>query len=118
MTATLWFIGVSTGRSLVNAAFPLWMGDLGREIRLVGRDLRRRHHGGDVAHGEDVAGLGLRQDAGIDAGVGAADDQDLGRLALGRELVEQVEMLAVVAQAEVREAFEEPIQCHGVISND
>jgi len=39
MTATLWFIGVSTGRSLVNAAFPLWMGDLGREIRLVGRDL-------------------------------------------------------------------------------
>jgi hypothetical protein len=76
-------------------------------------DLRRRHHGGDIAHGEDVARPGLRQDAGIDAGVGAADDQDLGRLALGRELLEQVEMLAVVAQAEVREAFEEPIQCHG-----
>ncbi|WP_433367491.1 shikimate dehydrogenase family protein [Actinoplanes sp. CA-142083] len=39
MTATLWFVGVSTGRSLVNAAFPLWMADLGREIRLVGRDV-------------------------------------------------------------------------------
>jgi len=39
MTATLWFIGVSTGRSLINAAFPVWMGDLGRDVRLVGRDL-------------------------------------------------------------------------------
>ena len=47
-------------------------------LGLVGRDLRRRHHGGDVAHGEDVARPGLRQDAGIDAGVGAADDQNLG----------------------------------------
>jgi len=39
MAATLWFIGVSTGRSLINAAFPVWIGDLGRDLRLVGRDL-------------------------------------------------------------------------------
>ncbi|WP_063763634.1 shikimate dehydrogenase family protein [Actinoplanes subtropicus] len=39
MTAALWFIGVSTGGSLVNAAFPVWMGDLGRDLRLVGHDL-------------------------------------------------------------------------------
>ena len=48
----------------------------------VGRDLRRRHHGRHVAHGEDVAGPGLRQDAGIDAGIGTGHDQDAGRLAL------------------------------------
>ena len=36
-----------------------------------------------------------------------------GRLALGRELLEQVEMLAVVAQAEIREALEKPFQRHG-----
>ncbi|BCY06930.1 hypothetical protein L3i22_020180 [Actinoplanes sp. L3-i22] len=35
----MWFVGVSTGQSLINAAFPLWTRDLGREIRLVGRDL-------------------------------------------------------------------------------
>ena len=39
MTATLWFIGVSTGRSLINAAFPVWMRDPGRDIRLGGHDL-------------------------------------------------------------------------------
>src|SRR5689334_21570378 len=39
MTATRWFIGVSTGQSLVNAAFPAWMRDLGRDVRLVGHDL-------------------------------------------------------------------------------
>ncbi|MFI5893584.1 shikimate dehydrogenase family protein [Actinoplanes sp. NPDC051513] len=32
-------MGVSTGRSVVNAAFPLWMAGLGRDIRLAGRDL-------------------------------------------------------------------------------
>jgi hypothetical protein len=71
----------------------------------VGRDLRRRHHGRHIAHGEDVAGLGLRQDAGVDASVGAGHDQDLGRLALGCELFEEVEVLAVIAQPEVREAL-------------
>ena len=44
----------------------------------VGRQLSRRHHGADIAHGKNVARLGLRQDAGIDSGVGAGDDQDLG----------------------------------------
>src|SRR5689334_3721171 len=39
MTATLWFLGVSTGQSLINAAFPVWTRDLGRDVRLVGRDL-------------------------------------------------------------------------------
>jgi hypothetical protein len=76
--------------------------------------LRRRDHGRDVAYGEDVTRPRLRQDSGIDAGVGATDDQDLGRLALHRELLEQVEMLTVVAQAEIREALEKPIQSHGV----
>ena len=47
-------------------------------LALVGGNLRRRHHGRDVAHGEDVAGLGLGQNARIDPGIGAADDQDLG----------------------------------------
>ncbi|WP_436521420.1 shikimate dehydrogenase family protein [Actinoplanes sp. HUAS TT8] len=37
--STVWFVGVSTGQSLINQAFPLWMGDLGRDVRLVGRDL-------------------------------------------------------------------------------
>ena len=78
----------------------------------IGRIVRRRHHGRHVAHGEDVAGLGLGQDTGIDAGIGAADDQDLRRLALGRQLLEQVEMLAVIAHAEVREALEKPFQRH------
>ena len=87
-------------------------GRRGAVMARVGRELRRRHHGGDVAHREDVAGLGLGQDARVDAGVGAAHDQDLGRLALGRELLEQVEMVVVVAQAEVREPLEKPFQCH------
>jgi shikimate 5-dehydrogenase len=39
VASTVWFIGVSTGQSLVNEAFPLWMGDLGLAVRLVGRDL-------------------------------------------------------------------------------
>ena len=43
-----------------------------------------------------------------------ADDQDLGRLALGRQLLEQVEMLAVIAQPEVREALEKSFQRHGL----
>ncbi|MFI1987762.1 hypothetical protein [Actinoplanes sp. NPDC020271] len=37
--STVWFVGVSTGQSLINRAFPLWMADLGRDVRLVGRDL-------------------------------------------------------------------------------
>ncbi|GIF04332.1 shikimate dehydrogenase family protein [Actinoplanes siamensis] len=37
--STVWFVGVSTGQSLINEAFPVWMKDLGREARLVGRDL-------------------------------------------------------------------------------
>ncbi|XVU24562.1 shikimate dehydrogenase family protein [Actinoplanes sp. CA-054009] len=37
--STVWFVGVSTGQSLINKAFPLWMKDLGLEVRLVGRDL-------------------------------------------------------------------------------
>ena len=53
---------------------------------------------------------------GIDARIGAADDQDLGRLAFRRQLLEQVEMLVVIAQAEIREALEKPFQCHGVSS--
>ncbi|MEV6347584.1 hypothetical protein [Actinoplanes sp. NPDC051851] len=36
---SLWFIGVSTGQSLINEAFPLWMSDIGRAIRLRGRDV-------------------------------------------------------------------------------
>jgi shikimate dehydrogenase len=39
VTCTLWFIGVSTRQSLVNKAFPIWMDDLGFDVRLVGRDL-------------------------------------------------------------------------------
>jgi len=78
----------------------------GAVLRLVGRNHRRRHHGRDVAHGEDVARPGLRQDARIDARVRTADDQDLGRLAFRRELLEQVEMFPIVAQAEIRKALE------------
>lgn len=37
--STVWFVGVSTGQSLINAAFPLWMSDLGLTVRLAGRDL-------------------------------------------------------------------------------
>jgi shikimate 5-dehydrogenase len=37
---TLWFVGVSTGSSLVHRAFPEWLADLGRrDVRLRGRDL-------------------------------------------------------------------------------
>ncbi|MFK3979776.1 shikimate dehydrogenase family protein [Micromonospora sp. NPDC050397] len=39
MVPTLWFVGVSTGQSLINEAFPLWIADLGLDLRLVGRDL-------------------------------------------------------------------------------
>lgn len=39
VVSTLWFVGVSTGQSLINEAFPLWMADLGLDLRLVGRDL-------------------------------------------------------------------------------
>ncbi|MFI6760905.1 shikimate dehydrogenase family protein [Micromonospora sp. NPDC050417] len=39
MPPTLWFVGVSTARSLIHKAFPLWMADLGLDLRLVGRDL-------------------------------------------------------------------------------
>ncbi|RKR85858.1 shikimate 5-dehydrogenase [Micromonospora pisi] len=39
MLSTLWFVGVSTGHSLIHEAFPLWMADLGLDLRLVGRDL-------------------------------------------------------------------------------
>ena len=80
---------------------------------LIRRQLGRRHHGADIAHGEDVARLGLGENAGIDTGIGAAHDQNLGRLAFARELLEQLEMLAVVAQAEVGKALEESFQCHG-----
>ncbi|WP_326558207.1 hypothetical protein [Micromonospora sp. NBC_01796] len=39
MTSTVWFVGVSTAESTVNHAFPIWMADLGLDVRLVGRDL-------------------------------------------------------------------------------
>src|ERR1041384_1911009 len=80
----------------------------------VRRELGRREHGRHVAHGKDVTGLGLGQDARIDARVGAADDQDLRRLALGRELLEQVVMLAIIAGAEILESLEKPFQRHDV----
>ena len=80
-------------------------GRRGAVMARVGRDLRRRHHGRHVAHGEDVAGPGLRQDAGIDAGIGTGHDQDAGRLALARQPLEQVEMLAVIAQPEIGKAL-------------
>ena len=36
----MWFVGVSTGASLVHRAFPAWLADLGRGgVRLRGRDL-------------------------------------------------------------------------------
>ena len=53
----------------------------------------------------ELAGHRLRQDPGIDPGIGAGHDQDLGGLAFRRQTIEEVEMLAVVAQMEVREAF-------------
>lgn len=37
--STVWFVGVSTGQSLINQAFPLWMRDLGHDVRLTGRDV-------------------------------------------------------------------------------
>jgi len=39
MKARLWFAGVTTGQSFIHLAFPLWMDDLGRDVRLAGRDL-------------------------------------------------------------------------------
>ncbi|MEW2330604.1 hypothetical protein AB0880_22655 [Micromonospora chersina] len=39
MASTVWFVGVSTGKSLIHEAFPIWMGDLGLDVRLVGRDV-------------------------------------------------------------------------------
>ena len=81
----------------VEAAHGVLDSGRGAVMAPVGRDLRRRHHGRHVAHGENIAGLGLGQNAGIDAGIGAAHDQDLGRLALGRQLLEKVEMLSVIA---------------------
>ncbi|MFF5079986.1 shikimate dehydrogenase family protein [Actinoplanes sp. NPDC000266] len=37
--STVWFVGVTTGQSLINKTFPLWMKDLGHDVRLVGHDL-------------------------------------------------------------------------------
>jgi shikimate dehydrogenase len=39
MTPWLWFVGVTTGQSLIHQAFPLWMAACGRDVRLAGRDL-------------------------------------------------------------------------------
>ncbi|MEV4630413.1 hypothetical protein AB0J90_29535 [Micromonospora sp. NPDC049523] len=39
MTSTVWFVGVSTAESTVNHAFPIWMADLGLDVRLTGRDV-------------------------------------------------------------------------------
>src|ERR1044072_1115616 len=89
-------------------------GRRGAMVARIGRELGGRHHGCHVAHGEDVARPGLGQDAWIDARVGAADDQDLRRLALGRELLEQVVMLAIIAGAEILESLEKPFQRHDV----
>ncbi|MGE5287915.1 MAG: hypothetical protein ACM3ML_12055 [Micromonosporaceae bacterium] len=39
MPPWLWFVGVTTGRSLIHQAFPLWMRAYERDIRLKGRDV-------------------------------------------------------------------------------
>jgi shikimate 5-dehydrogenase len=39
MTPWLWFVGVTTGQSLIHRAFPLWMAAYGYDVRLAGRDL-------------------------------------------------------------------------------
>jgi hypothetical protein len=71
----------------------------------IRRKLRRRHHRRHIAHGEELTGLGLGQNTGIDARIGAGHDQDLRRLAFRRQTIEQIEMLAVIAQMEIREAL-------------
>ena len=71
---------------------------------IVRRHVGRRHHRRHVAHREDIAGLGLGQDAGVDAGIGAANDQDIGRLTFGSEFLEQVIILRKIFRAEILEA--------------
>ncbi|WP_329110357.1 hypothetical protein OG792_15590 [Micromonospora sp. NBC_01699] len=39
MTSTVWFVGVSTAQSMVNQAFPVWLADLGLDVRLRCRDV-------------------------------------------------------------------------------
>lgn len=39
MPPWLWFVGVTTGQSLIHQAFPLWMRAYERDIRLKGRDV-------------------------------------------------------------------------------
>ena len=70
----------------------------------------RRNNVADDPADEQLARLGLRQHAGIDAGIGAGDEQGFRPLPQG-ELLEQVAVLGVDALLESRQALENPL--HG-----
>ncbi len=58
----------------------------GRDAVMARRRLERRNQIGDVAHDENLAGQRVEDLRGLDAAVGAGNDHQLGRLALGQRL--------------------------------
>ncbi len=69
--------------------------------------LARRHEVGDIAHDEQLAGVAVEQDRGIDPRVGAADHQRMRVLALAGDPFEELLLLAIATGPEALPAGHE-----------
>lgn len=73
-----------------------------------------RHQRADVAHKEELARSGAGEQVGHEARVGTADEQRLGVLALGHQVLEALLVAREVVGAEMPQAQQQLVRCCGV----